>query len=241
MTLAVRLEHAVPGFVLDAQWEIDDELAVLFGHSGSGKSMTLRMLAGLVRPDAGRIVSDGEALFDSEAKVFVPARKRAFGYVTQECTLFPHMTVRGNLEYALRGLTTAERASRIEEAVEAFQLEELLAKRPEHLSGGQKQRIQLARAVVIRPQALLLDEPFSALDAPVREEMREVVRRTHERFAMPIVLVTHDLYEAYTMASTMVVYAGGRSVRAGSPCDIVRDPGAPEVEHLLRSERLFLL
>ncbi|MHB1323942.1 MAG: ABC transporter ATP-binding protein [Coriobacteriia bacterium] len=241
MSLGVMLSHAVEGFDLDVAWRIEDEFAVLFGYSGSGKSMTMQMLAGLVRPNAGRITCDGQVLFDSASRIEVPARMRPFGYVTQGCTLFPHMSVRRNIEYALKGVKRSERAEQTAEVIEALRLKDLQDKRPGELSGGQKQRAQLARTLVRRPRVLLLDEPFTALDAPIRAEMREVVRHVHRRFRVPVVMVTHDLYEAYTMADTMVVYSGGRVVQAGSPCELFNRPAAPEIEALLTSERLFSL
>ncbi len=241
MSLEVALKHAVTGFELDVSWQIANEFAVLFGYSGSGKSMTLQMLAGLARPDGGRIVCDGETLFDSARRIDVPARKRALGYVTQACTLFPHMTVRRNIEYALKGVDRGERAVRVAEMIDALQLRGLEEKRPGELSGGQKQRAQLARTLAGRPRALLLDEPFSALDAPIRSEMRDVVKGVHERFDVPVVMVTHDLYEAYTMADRMVVYADGHVAQSASPCELFSQPAGPEIEALLTSERLFAL
>jgi len=235
------LKHGVDGFDLDVAWRIDDEFAVLFGYSGSGKSMTLQMLAGLVRPDAGRVTCDGEVLFDSASRIEVSARRRPFGYVTQGCTLFPHMSVRRNIEYALKGFGRSERVERTAEMIEALHLRGLEHKRPAELSGGQKQRAQLARTLARRPRVLLLDEPFTALDAPIRAEMRDVVRDVHGLFGVPVVMVTHDLYEAYTMADTMVVYSAGRVVQAGSPCELFSRPAAPEIETLLTSERLFAL
>jgi len=238
--IEVDIVKRVPGFTLDVSWTVADELAVLFGYSGSGKSMTLSALAGLARPDSGRIVCDGHTLFDSSARVDLPARKRPFGYVTQGCTLFPHMTVRRNIAYALRSLPAEERTARIDEVASALQLDRLLDRRPDGLSGGERQRAQLARALARRPAALLLDEPFSALDTPIRAQMREVIRAVRERFRIPVVLVTHDLYEAYTLADRMVVYGGNGVVRSGTPCDLFKDPGSAEIEALLSGERLFM-
>lgn len=241
MSLSVRLRRAVPGFDLDVSWDIGCELAVLFGYSGSGKSMSLQMIAGFARPDEGLVVSGEDVLFDSARRVDTPARTRSFGYVTQACTLFPHMTVRRNIEYALKGYSRDARDRRVDGMLEDFRLWHLAAKRPKELSGGEQQRAQLARAIAPRPRALLLDEPFSALDAPVREEMREIVRRVVVEHGVPTVLVTHDLYEAYTMASRMIIYVDGRVVGAGSPCEVFSTPGSPDVERLLASERLFAL
>lgn len=241
MSVRVDIRKQVPGFTLDASWEIGRELAVLFGYSGSGKSMTLQALAGLITPDAGRIECDGRTLFDSSARIDVKPQSRAFGYVTQGCTLFPHMTVRRNIAYAVKTLPAEDRSSRIAEVVDALHLRGLEERLPGQLSGGQKQRAQLARALARRPAALLLDEPFSALDTPVRTEMRQVVREVRERFDVPVVLVTHDLYEAYTMADRMIVYSGGRVVQSATPCELFSAPANPEIEALLTSERLFSL
>ncbi|MBU4557359.1 MAG: ATP-binding cassette domain-containing protein [Actinobacteria bacterium] len=240
MSISARIVKRVPGFELDVAWDIADELAVLFGYSGSGKSMTLAALAGLVRPDAGRITCNGRVLFDSLAAIDERPQNRPFGYVTQGCTLFPHMTVRGNIEYALRELPRKARPERVDQMATALQLHGLLQKRPAELSGGQKQRAQFARALARRPHALLLDEPFTALDAPIRAEMRELVRQVREEFGMPVILVTHDLYEAYTLADRMIVYGGEGVVRVGTPCELFKDPGTPQIEALLSGERLFM-
>ncbi len=241
MGLCVDIRKQVAGFALDVTWDIGAELAVLFGYSGSGKSMTLQCLAGLSTPDSGRIDCDGEVLFDSARRVNRAPQRRPFGYVTQGCTLFPHMTVQRNIAYALKGVPARDRVSRIAEVVDALQLHGLEHRLPGQLAGGQKQRAQLARALVREPRALLLDEPFSALDTPVRVEMRQVVREVCERFRLPVVLVTHDLYEAYTMADRMIVYSGSGDVQVGSPCELFKSPATPEIETLLTSERLFML
>jgi molybdate transport system ATP-binding protein len=149
------------------------------------------------------------------------------------------MSVRRNIEYGLKGVSDAARDDRVADVVEALGIDELLAHAPAELSGGQKQRVQLARALARRPDALLLDEPFSALDAPVREEMRGVVRDVRDRYRIPTVLVTHDLYEAYTMADTMIVYERGRVLQQGAPCDVFSRPAGPEVERLITNEGLL--
>lgn len=239
--LSVRLRRTVPGFTLDVAWSIAEELAVLFGYSGSGKSMTLRMLAGLERPDEGHVSCLGETLLDTAGGVCVPARRRRFGYVAQDPALFPHMTARGNVAYGLAHLPKREREQRADALLARLGAGALGPRRSSQLSGGQRQRVALARALACEPRALLLDEPFSALDAPVRAEMRELVREIRERFSVPVVLVTHDLYEAYTMADRMIVYTGIPGVvRVGTPCEVVSEPRHAEVERLLAAEKLYL-
>jgi len=231
----VELRKRLPGFELDVGWAVGDGVAVLFGHSGVGKSLTLSLIAGLTRPDAGHVRIAGETLFDAQARVDVPTHRRGLGYVSQSLALFPHMSLRQNVAYGLRRLSAEERQSRVGEVAEALHVAELLDRRPHEVSGGQRQRVAIARALAPRPRALLLDEPFSALDLPLRREMRGVVREAHERFGIPVLLVTHDPYEAFEMADTMVVYGADGVVQYGRPDDLYDDPGTPAIRRLLHS------
>jgi molybdate transport system ATP-binding protein len=169
--LSVKLIKKVQGFSLDVQWQIGNELAVLFGYSGAGKSMTLQSIAGTLTPDEGYVSAGGSVYYDSTFKVEEPPQKRPFGYVLQDLALFPHMTVSDNVSYGAHGLIRAECRQRCGEMISLFRLRGLEKKFPAELSGGQKQRVALARALMRRPEALLLDEPFSALDHPIRLEM----------------------------------------------------------------------
>lgn len=236
MGLSVRLRKKVEGFALDVRWEIGNELAVLFGYSGAGKSMTLQSIAGLMEPDEGHIRSGGEIYFDSEQRVNFPPQKRSFGYVFQDCALMPHMTVRANIVFGAKGLGRAEKAERAREMMEAFRLRGLEDKLPSEISGGQKQRVALARALIGKPGALLLDEPFSALDNPLRIEMRRLLRDIRDRFDIPVVLVTHDIVEAHEMADTMIVYCGGRIAQSGPTYEVFNNPLTPEVEKLVNAK-----
>jgi molybdate transport system ATP-binding protein len=233
MGLSVSLKKKVTGFFLEVEWEIGDELAVLFGYSGAGKSMTLRSLAGIATADEGRIVLDGKVYLDSAAGINEPPQKRPFGYVFQDLALFPHMTLKENIVYGGKGISSSERNERANEMIGLFRLKGLERKLPSEISGGQKQRVALARALIRRPDLLLLDEPFSALDNPVRVEMRKTLGDIRREFRIPIVLVTHDMFEAYTMADRMIIYAGGRIVQAGSPEEIIHSPISPDVEALI--------
>lgn len=230
--LDVQLVKRVNGFCLDASWSMGNELAVLFGYSGSGKTMTMRMLAGLVRPDSGRIVRDGEVLYDSEAKTWMPPQQRQFGFVGQDLALFPHMTVAKNIAYSLKGLNKAERHDRVAEFITLCYLKGFGERLPREISGGQRQRVALARALASRPKALLLDEPFSALDVPLKADLWMLIRRVREELRIPILVVTHDPVDARTLADRIIVYSEGRVVRVGTPDDVLSDTASPEVQTL---------
>jgi molybdate transport system ATP-binding protein len=233
--LAVSIRKRLPGFDLDVGWAVRDGFTVLFGYSGAGKSLTLGALAGTMRPDEGRIRLGDDVLFDSLSGVWVPPQKRRLGYVPQNAQLFPHMTVRRNIEFALKGVDRAGRAGRVADLLASMHIAELAEKHPHQLSGGQRQRASLARAIAAQPRALLLDEPLSALDLPVRVEMRALLREVQRDLGIPVVMVTHDLYEACCLADTLVVYSGTGTVQVGSPRELIGDPATPEIRRLLHA------
>ena len=183
-------------FRLQVRFQTRARRSVVFGPSGAGKSLTLQALAGLLTPDAGRIAFDGEVLFDSAAAIDIPARRRNFGYLFQDYALFPRLSVRQNVAFGLhRGLRNP-RANGVDEAVDrwlvAFRLTEVAALRCGELSGGQRQRTALARALVHQPRALLLDEPFSALDPELRGRLRAELDELLQRVDIPVLMITHD-------------------------------------------------
>ena len=233
MGLSVKLRKKVAGFNLDVAWEIGDELAVLFGCSGSGKSMTLQMIAGLMRPDEGLVRSGGRTCFDSEAGVDIPPQARRFGYVFQDLALLPHMTVMGNILFGAPRMPKNEKLSRAEEMIGAFKLSGLENRYPPEISGGQKQRVAFARALIGRPDALLLDEPFSALDNPLRIELRHFLQKIKRQFSIPVVLVTHDLEEAASLSDKIIVYSHGNVAQVGSLEQVTGRPASREVGTLL--------
>jgi len=233
--LSVTLTKRLPGFTLDVGWAVRDGFTVLFGYSGAGKSLTLAMIAGTMRPDSGRVALGGDTLCDVGAGIWVPPQRRRIGYVSQSAQLFPHMTVLGNVEYALRARPRRERRRRAVELLDQLRVGSLGDKRPNQLSGGQKQRCALARALALEPRALLLDEPLSALDLPLRVEMRGLLREVQRDTGVPFVMVTHDLYEACALADTLVVYSGTGVVQVGTPRELVGDPATPEIRRLLRA------
>ncbi len=233
MGLSVRLKKKVEGFSLDVAWETGNELTVLFGYSGAGKSMTFQMIAGLMEPEEGLIRLDEKVFFDRSTGTNLTPQKRSLGYVFQDLALFPHMTVRENILYGALKREKNERDEEIREMLFAFHISGIAEKYPGEISGGQKQRVALARALVRRPDALLLDEPFSALDQPVRTEMRKLLRAVRHEFNIPIVLITHDVSEAYAVADKIIVYADGGVAQSGRPFEVFPNPGSSDVEALL--------
>jgi sulfate transport system ATP-binding protein len=203
----------------------DGSLTALLGPSGSGKSTLLRVIAGLEAPDAGTVEIAGR---DATR---LPAQKRGIGFVFQHYAAFKHMTVRDNVAFGLkvRKRPRAEIAARVDELLRVVGLDGYAARYPAQLSGGQRQRMALARALAVEPEVLLLDEPFGALDANVRAELREWLRRLHDDVHVTTVLVTHDQEEAMEVADRIVVLNRGRIEQAGSPRDVYERPANPFV------------
>jgi molybdate transport system ATP-binding protein len=242
--VSLQLFTKVDGFTLDIAWEMENELVVLFGFSGAGKSMTLNLLTGLARAERGFIRLGDRMLFDSSSDIFVPPQERAIGYVFQDLALFPHMTVRQNISYGAYGLRGNERKETVQKMMDMLHIERLAGKYPSDISGGQKQRVALARVLVRKPEILLLDEPFSALDISLRLEMQKLMIDLRTEFSIPVVLVTHDLYEAYTMADRIIFYSEGKIAQTGSPDVIFHTPVSPDVRALvdnkvILNERIF--
>ena len=200
-------------FSLEVDFASRSERLVLFGPSGSGKSLTLQLLAGLLTPDAGEIVVGDRVLFDKQQKINVPARHRAMGYVPQDYALFPHLTVRDNVAFGLkrgwrRRLAGADE-QRVAAILEALEISPLARSHPHELSGGQKQRVALARALARRPRLLLLDEPFAALDIPLRTRVRQELLHILSRFDLPVIMVTHDPEDVKLFAEDLVYFDNG--------------------------------
>ncbi|MBF0475470.1 MAG: ATP-binding cassette domain-containing protein [Deltaproteobacteria bacterium] len=240
MSLSFKGKKVLRNFTLDVEWSIRNELAVLFGYSGAGKSMTLQMLAGLMAPDEGLIQLNGRVLFDNQAGIDLSPQKRSFGYVFQNLALFPHMTVKDNILYGAHGLGRDDRKQRAEEMIEQFMLSGLERKFPHEISGGQKQRVAFARALIRRPAALLLGEPFSACDNPLRIELQNFLQQVRRDFPIPVVLVTHDLTEALTLADKLIICVNGKVLQAGTPAEILNAPACPDVELLVNSSTMSL-
>jgi molybdate transport system ATP-binding protein len=237
--LEVQIRLGLNGFTLNAAWTAGDGVSVLFGPSGSGKTLTLQCLAGLVRPDAGRIVVDGRILFDSAAGIHVPPQERRLGYVFQGYALFPHLTVRSNVAFGLRRWPPAERDRRTAEVIGRLGLAGLEDRYPRELSGGQKQRVALGRALAIEPALVLLDEPLSALDLPSRRTLRDELQVILADWKMPAVLVTHDFSEAYQLGDRVVIYEAGRVRQVAPRGDLLWRPASESVARILGFRNLL--
>ncbi len=230
--LTVEIRRGLPGFTLNIAFSVPHGLTVLFGPSGSGKSLTLQSIAGLFSLASGKIVLDDMVWHDSAAGIQLPPQRRHVGYVPQNYALFPHLSVEQNIAFGLKTRGRLAR-QRVSELIDLMQLDGLEHQRPAQLSGGQQQRVALARALAADSRLLLLDEPFSSLDAAVRETLREEMRAFHERVHVPIVLVTHDAIEARTLADTVVVIQQGRVLQVGTSDAVFRSPRTRAVAALV--------
>jgi ABC-type sulfate/molybdate transport systems ATPase subunit len=233
MMLSATVSKAFPDFHLDIALSCDPGLTVLFGPSGAGKTLTLDSIAGLVRPDAGRILLGGEILFDAQRRVHLPARERGVGYVFQNDTVFPHMTVEENLLFPLAHMGPLERRRRSRTLLDTFRLAPLAARYPRGLSGGEKQRVAIARALAADPRILLLDEPARGLDHELRTDLYAVLREVRAQYRIPILLVTHDRDESFRLGERLVIYRAGRIVQQGPAEEVFAAPGDPGVAQLL--------
>ena len=225
MSLEVTITKRFEGFTLHADFTAGNTAAAILGASGCGKSMTLRCIAGVVKPDSGRIVLDGRVLFDSEKGIDLPPQQRNVGLLFQNYALFPNMTVEQNILCALKKeKDPAARKAACGSALRAMRLEELAHRLPSELSGGQQQRAALARILAGRPRILMLDEPFSALDSYLREEVEGEVGSLLSNFDGTALLVTHDRDEAYRLCREMIVMDSGEVLRAGTTKEVFADP-----------------
>lgn len=221
------------GFSLDVEFRAAKGITVLFGPSGAGKTLTLDCIAGFVRADEGRILVDDQILFDAASGVCLAPQARHCGYVFQNYALFPHMTLRANLEFALERMGRLEGHRKVKEMLEKFHLSDVSGRRPHELSGGQKQRCSIARALIGAPRLLLLDEPARGLDAPLRAELYSVLREVRQDFGIPLLLVTHDFEECLELGDEMLVFREGRIVQTGPPRRIFEQPANVDVARLL--------
>jgi molybdenum ABC transporter ATP-binding protein len=219
--LDLDIALALRSFRLELALSVGRETFALVGPSGAGKTSVLRMVAGLARPDSGRIALDGRVLFDSEGKVDRPPEERRVGFVFQEYALFPHMTVEQNVAYG-GGRDGAE-------VLDRLRIAPLAKAYPGELSGGERQRVGLARALARNPDVLLLDEPMSALDTHTRAGVRAELRRTLDHLDLPVLLVTHDFQDAAVLADRVGVLVEGKLLQVGSPGDLIAGPADPFV------------
>ena len=214
--LSVDIIKNLPDFSLSIRFSIERDILVLFGPSGCGKTTTLRSIAGLLQPDGGRIVNDGEVFFDSTNKIFIPPRQRRIGYMVQDFALFPHMNVYRNIWYGVRD-HDQEARQMYEKLTNLLKIGHLAERSPGQLSGGEKQRVALARALMAQPKILLLDEPLSSLDTETRWEVRNELREMQRIWNIPFILVTHDPDEARFLGDQVLYMQKGRQVGLAAP------------------------
>jgi molybdate transport system ATP-binding protein len=237
--LSVDFEKRLDAFNLRPRFDAEDELIVLLGPSGAGKSLTLRAIAGLLQPDRGRIELPQGVAFDSERGVNMSPQERNVGYVVQDLALFPHMTVAENIGFAIAGWRRPEREARVAELVELLGLQGLEGRLPRSISGGQQQRVALGRALAARPRVLLLDEPFTALDSPVRNALRREVARLRRQLGLLALFVTHDLQEAFALGDRIAVYDQGQVLQYGTREAVFGQPASVRVAQLLDARNIF--
>lgn len=226
MALGVMIKSAGP-IALDLEFQVQPgELMALVGPSGSGKTTVLRTIAGLWQPTKARVTVGGVTWLDTDLGIALPPHRRKVGIVFQSYALFPHMTAKANVMAALDHFPTARRPAEARRLLALVGLDGLDTRLPAQLSGGQQQRVAVARALARSPAALLLDEPFSAVDRKMRETLYREIGDLRAVLNMPVILVTHDMNEAQLLADTMVVIEAGRMLRAGSTAEIMFDPAA---------------
>ena len=226
MSLTVSLQHRLPGFALDVAFAAPPGVTALFGRSGAGKTTVVNAVAGLLRPDRGRIAVNGWELFDTDAGRWLPPHRRRVGYVFQEGRLFPHLSVRQNLRYGRWFAGRPRDGAEFDHVVGLLGLGALLARRPGALSGGEKQRVAIGRALLARPRLLLMDEPLAALDEARRAEILPYLERLRDETRTPILYVSHSAAEVARLATTVVALEAGRVVRAGPAAEVLSDPAA---------------
>lgn len=220
MSLDVSIEKTLGSFALKAEFRCGPGVTALFGQSGSGKTSVVNMIAGLLRPERGRIAVDGRTLFDSATRANVPPHRRRVGYVFQDARLFPHLTVRQNLLYGRYFSPAAGRYAAFDQVVELLGIAGLLDRRPGGLSGGEEQRVAIGRALLASPRILLMDEPLASLDDARKDEILPYIERLRDQMGLPILYVSHAMDEVARLADTMVLMADGAVVAVGSVEDL---------------------
>ena len=242
--LAARIRKAqrnadAPPFVLEVSFEVSPGITILFGPSGAGKSTLLDCVAGLVRPDEGRIAAGDDLLFDSASGIHLPPQKRQVAYVFQSLALFPHLTVEENVAYGLRDLPEEEKRKRAGEILASFRVEKMRKQKPNDISGGERQRVALARSLVTEPRVLLLDEPLTGLDAELKTAIVDDLRAWNAEKHIPILYVTHSRDEVDALGERVIALDNGHIVSAGAPKDVLDAPRRKRIAQAAGFENLL--
>src|SRR5581483_9183054 len=226
-------------FELRASLRASAGFTMILGPSGSGKTTLLDCIAGLARPDSGRIAIGERVIFDSARGIDLPPASRRIGYLFQSLALFPHLTVERNVEYGIARMPAAERERRVSAILDSFRIGDLRGRRPGEISGGERQRAALARSLVTDPAVMLLDEPLSALDLGTRSKIIEDLRRWNESHRIPILYVTHAPEEAFALGERVVVLEAGRVIADGMPQDVLKAPRRETIARIVGFENVF--
>jgi molybdate transport system ATP-binding protein len=220
--LDINVKRLQGAFKVDAAFVAEGTgITALFGRSGAGKTSVINMVAGLVRPDEGRIVVNGKTCFDSEKGLNVPPEKRRFGYIFQDARIFPHLSVKSNLIYGMNLVPRSERFVAFDQVVELLGLEHLLNRRPAKLSGGEKQRVAIGRSLLTSPRLMLMDEPLASLDDERKSEVLPFIATLPKEFDVPILYVSHSVDEILILADYLVIVDSGRAIVAGQAKELL--------------------
>jgi molybdate transport system ATP-binding protein len=240
MKLSARFRKALsPQFSIDLAFDIEPGVTIVFGESGSGKTTLLRVVAGLIRPDVGRVAIGDRVLLDTDAGIDVEPSQRRVGFVFQHLALFPHLTASDNIAYGLSKLPPSARRQLIEAVAESFRIRHVLSRRPAEISGGERQRVGLARSLVTSPDVLLLDEPLSALDAATQARIIADLRRWNDSRHIPVLYVTHSQREVFALGERVLVLQNGAILADGPPQQVMNTPAYVGLAHLAGFENLL--
>lgn len=239
MSLEVKIKKRLKNFVLEVEFDTREGIVGILGASGCGKSMTLKSIAGLVTPDEGRIVLNGKVFFDSEKKINLPPQKRRVGYLFQNYALFPNMTVEENIQAGLF-CSKIEKKKKVQEMIKLLRLEGLETQYPDQLSGGQQQRVAFARLLAYDPEVLLLDEPFSALDSHLKEQLQIQLKEILSHYDKTVLMVSHDRNEIYRLSSDIITMKNGEILQYGSTKEVFQYPKDPITARLIGYKNLSL-
>jgi len=237
--LEINIKKTLPGFQLDIDLSVNREIISMLGPSGSGKTMTLLSIAGLLKPDQGIICLNGCTLFSSQDNIFLPPQKRKIGFVFQNYALFPHMTVADNIAYGMQGKPKEQIKKRVDDLLEIIHIPALKNRYPFELSSGQQQRVALARAIAPEPEALLLDEPFSALDTFRKERLEFELLTLQQYYLGDILFVTHDLTQGFKLGTRLAIYDNGRIVQCDNREEVISSPVNRTAARLTGVKNLF--